>query len=109
MGKIESSGLIDIIDKVELHHGCYKYKWRYDNARFKPSTMFPKEWTASKVYEKVLESLRNTKKISYDILERPNVYEHIGRTAEGLDILTAIEFNEKSARIKSMYPYFGKK
>lgn len=106
MGSLESSGLIDIIDKVELLHGCYKYKWKYGNAEFKPSTFFPKEWSPSKVYEKTLESLNNTIKIEYE--NGTSKYTHIGQTKDGFKITATIEFDETSARVITAYPYFGK-
>ncbi len=102
MGKVENSGLIDIRNKKELPHGCYAYEWKYDNADFKLSTFFPKEWSSAEVYEKVLESMKNTKEIKYKVGN--GCYTHIGTTVNGLEIEALIEFNQKSAYIKTVYP-----
>ena len=65
--------------------------------------MFPREWKASKVVEEILESMENTKKIEYSNGCR---YTHIGKTSEGLEIFTVVEFNERSAQVISAYPNF---
>ena len=68
-------------------HGVYEAWWSYGNAKPKPSTFFPKEWTTCKVIEKIRESLNNGESIA----QGPDRFAVSGVTNEGIAIKTIVE------------------
>lgn len=103
MGAIEKSGLIEIKDKVMLPNGCYKFNWKTQSTDWKPSTLFPQDWTKAQTIEKIYESLGRTQEIEYRGSGR---YSHLGETSEGIVVLTIIEIESSVAKIISSYPVY---
>jgi len=82
-------------------HGVYKARWFYGNADLKKSTFFPKEWTPSKVIEKILESLKNGESID----QGAGRFTVDGVTTEGVVIKTIVKMiKSDKGKLVSAYP-----
>ena len=66
----------------------YEIKWSYGNAEPKRSTMFPDNWSRSKVIEKIYESLKNIVKSTKVSNKR---WELEGTTNEGIVIRAIVD------------------
>ncbi len=102
LGKIENSGVIEIIKVPQLDkNNCYAAWIKYAGQE-KFSTFFPLTWPAKKIIENIIESLKD-QKIEIALNVKTKNYEITGLTSENIKIKTVI--NPSHKKVITSYPY----
>jgi len=105
LGKIEQSGLVKFTNIEQGANGIYKAGWSYAGVEPKESTFFPKEWSPTKVFEKIKEALGNL--VENPVFEKKRWCVN-GKTNEGMKIKMVFETDpatgSPTGKIVSAYP-----
>lgn len=103
MRYVDTSGVFELIDKIELPTGVYGGQLKYQGYTVKhEASFFPSHWSREKVVNKIYEAYNNSIKSEATLkAERDGKYLIKGFTSEGIEIKMHMT---KNGVITSAYP-----